>query len=96
MGYVETALDFLECQAGWRYGMATAPATEPTAWAALRSRPMDVLRRPLVRENGYWPAQNANGSVGIRRANDARLADAVGRAGLDLDQRTHANELRFR
>lgn len=67
MNPLAIALDVLECQSAWCYRPGTAPAAEPTAWAALalaahnRHDAADVARRWLL------IAQNADGSVGIRQ-----------------------------
>lgn len=67
MKSVNAALDFLECQSDWRYRPDTAPAAEPTAWAALALAAHG--RESAAERAREWldAAQTVDGSVGIRR-----------------------------
>jgi hypothetical protein len=67
MKSLNAALDFLECQSDWRYSLSTAPAAEPTAWAALALKAH--ARDDAAERAREWLAatQDSDGSVGIRR-----------------------------
>ncbi len=67
MGYVEAALDFLECQPDWRYGISTPPATEPTAWAALALAAYGRDAAATRARQWLLATQNDDGSLGVRR-----------------------------
>ncbi|MBI2823563.1 MAG: hypothetical protein HYX69_02595 [Planctomycetia bacterium] len=67
MSITDQALDFLDGQTAWSYHPGSAPASEPTAWAALALAAYGRQAAAQRARDGLAAAQTSSGAVGVRR-----------------------------